>query len=78
MPKDALTGLECISFQMLIVFELHEIRLIAGRKYDNGIGINLFSFVHFPEQALWLQPDDHFCTEMLSLALADEARGPQN
>uniref|UniRef100_U5GT35 Uncharacterized protein n=1 Tax=Populus trichocarpa TaxID=3694 RepID=U5GT35_POPTR len=25
-------------------------------------------------QALWLKPDDQFCTEMLSLALVDEGR----
>jgi len=25
-------------------------------------------------QALWLKPDDQFCTEMLSVALVDECR----
>lgn len=25
-------------------------------------------------QALWLKPDDQFCTEMLSMALLDECR----
>lgn len=36
--------------------------------------IVLFSSI----QALWLKPDDQFCTEMLTKALEDESRGPSN
>lgn len=45
-------------------------------KENVNIWSNSFtsSFVPFPKQALWFKPDDQFCTEMLTLALADESR----
>nr|GMD47064.1 anaphase-promoting complex subunit 6 [Ipomoea batatas]GMD48361.1 anaphase-promoting complex subunit 6 [Ipomoea batatas] len=30
--------------------------------------------ITYYHKALWLKPDDKFCTEMLTLALADECR----
>ncbi|KAK9204196.1 hypothetical protein WN943_014454 [Citrus x changshan-huyou] len=53
----------------------------TARVYDNEfvssgslVQDNFSAAITYYHKALWLKPDDQFCTEMLSLALVDEGR----
>ncbi|KMZ72374.1 hypothetical protein ZOSMA_166G00750 [Zostera marina] len=47
----------------------------AGLAYTYHLQDNFDSAITYYHKALWLNPDDQFCTEMLTLALTDEANG---
>ncbi|KAK9204188.1 hypothetical protein WN943_014446 [Citrus x changshan-huyou] len=46
----------------------------AGLAYTYHLQDNFSAAITYYHKALWLKPDDLFCTEMLSLALVDEGR----
>ncbi|KAH9779061.1 Anaphase-promoting complex subunit 6 [Citrus sinensis] len=46
----------------------------AGLAYTYHLQDNFSAAITYYHKALWLKPDDQFCTEMLSLALVDEGR----
>ncbi|KAH9779059.1 Anaphase-promoting complex subunit 6 [Citrus sinensis] len=60
---------------------LHPCIQKTARVYDNEfvssgslVQDNFSAAITYYHKALWLKPDDQFCTEMLSLALVDEGR----
>ncbi|BFG29017.1 hypothetical protein CerSpe_152910 [Prunus speciosa] len=70
---------EAISYyEKALPLSTRSVSTYAGLAYAYHLQDNFTAAITYYHKALWLQPDDHFCTEMLSLALADEARGPQN
>ncbi|BBH01649.1 anaphase promoting complex 6 [Prunus dulcis] len=70
---------EAISYyEKALALSTRSVSTYAGLAYAYHLQDNFTAAITYYHKALWLQPDDHFCTEMLSLALADEARGPQN
>ncbi|KAH7544006.1 hypothetical protein JRO89_XS15G0085200 [Xanthoceras sorbifolium] len=46
----------------------------AGLAYTYHLQDNFSAAITYYHKALWLKPDDQFCTEMLSTALVDEGR----
>ncbi|KAK1583123.1 hypothetical protein Q3G72_021180 [Acer saccharum] len=46
----------------------------AGLAYTYHLQDNFSAAITYYHKALWLKPDDQFCTEMLSVALIDEGR----
>ncbi|KAI8001514.1 Anaphase-promoting complex subunit 6 [Camellia lanceoleosa] len=46
----------------------------VGLAYTYHLRDNFTTAITYYHKALWLKPDDQFCTEMLTLALADECR----
>ncbi|KAE8124690.1 hypothetical protein FH972_019555 [Carpinus fangiana] len=46
----------------------------SGLAYTYHLQDNFTAAIAYYHKALWLKPDDQFCTEMLSLALEDECR----
>ncbi|KAI9185441.1 hypothetical protein LWI28_007247 [Acer negundo] len=46
----------------------------AGLAYTYHLQDNFSAAITYYHKALWLKPDDQFCTEMLSVALGDEGR----
>ncbi|URE47480.1 Tetratricopeptide repeat [Musa troglodytarum] len=47
----------------------------AGLAYTYHLQDNFDAAITYYHKALWLDPNDQFCTEMLTLALEDDCRG---
>ncbi|XP_034679552.1 anaphase-promoting complex subunit 6 [Vitis riparia] len=66
---------EAISFyEKALTLSIRSLSTYAGLAYTYHLQDNFPAAITYYHKALWLKPDDQFCTEMLTLALVDEAR----
>ncbi|XP_048229016.1 anaphase-promoting complex subunit 6 isoform X2 [Ricinus communis] len=66
---------EAIScYERALAFSTRSLSTYAGLAYTYHLQDNFTAAITHYHKALWLKPDDQFCTEMLSLALVDEGR----
>ncbi|KAL6314790.1 hypothetical protein AAG906_027139 [Vitis piasezkii] len=66
---------EAISFyEKALTLSTRSLSTYAGLAYTYHLQDNFPAAITYYHKALWLKPDDQFCTEMLTLALVDEAR----
>lgn len=66
---------EAISFyDKALTLSTRSLSTYAGLAYTYHLQDNFPAAITYYHKALWLKPDDQFCTEMLTLALVDEAR----
>ncbi|KAH9723168.1 Anaphase-promoting complex subunit 6 [Citrus sinensis] len=66
---------EAIScYERALTLSNRSLSTYAGLAYTYHLQDNFSAAITYYHKALWLKPDDQFCTEMLSLALVDEGR----
>ncbi|XP_077227444.1 anaphase promoting complex 6 isoform X2 [Tasmannia lanceolata] len=66
---------EAISYyEKALALSTRSLSTYAGLAYTYHLQDNLSAAITCYHKALWLKADDQFCTEMLTLALVDEAR----
>ncbi|PON98465.1 N-terminal acetyltransferase A, auxiliary subunit [Trema orientale] len=66
---------EAISYyEKALALSTKSVSTYAGLAYTYHLQDNFTAAITYYHKALWLKPDDQFCTEMLSLALVDECR----
>lgn len=66
---------EAISYyEKALTLSTRSLSTYAGLAYTYHLQDNYSEAITYYHKALWLKPDDQFCTEMLTLALADESR----
>ncbi|KAA3467764.1 anaphase-promoting complex subunit 6 isoform X1 [Gossypium australe] len=66
---------EAIAFyEKALTLSTKSLSTYAGLAYTYHLQDNSTSAITYYHKALWLKPDDPFCTEMLNIALADECR----
>ncbi|OIW08211.1 hypothetical protein TanjilG_15172 [Lupinus angustifolius] len=65
---------EAISYYEKALTLSTSISTYAGLAYTYHLQDDFAKAITYYHKALWTKPDDQFCTEMLSLALVDEAR----
>ncbi|CAK7323094.1 unnamed protein product [Dovyalis caffra] len=66
---------EAIScYERALTLSPRSLSTYAGLAYTYHLQDNFTAAITYYHKALWLKPDDQFCTEMLSLALVDEGR----
>ncbi|XP_061983118.1 anaphase-promoting complex subunit 6-like [Populus nigra] len=66
---------EAISYyERALTLSPRSLSTYAGLAYTYHLQDNFTAAITCYHKALWLKPDDQFCTEMLSLALVDEGR----
>ncbi|KAK6946621.1 Tetratricopeptide repeat, partial [Dillenia turbinata] len=66
---------EAISFyEKALALSTRSLSTYAGLAYTYHLQNNFTAAITYYHRALWLKPDDQFCTEMLSVALMDEGR----
>lgn len=66
---------EAIScYERALTLSNRSLTTYAGLAYTYHLQDNFSAAITYYHKALWLKPDDQFCTEMLSLALVDEGR----
>ncbi|KAL0301258.1 UNVERIFIED_CONTAM: Anaphase-promoting complex subunit [Sesamum radiatum] len=63
-----------IYYEKALALSTRSLSTYAGLAYTYHLQVNFTSAITYYHKALWLKPDDQFCTEMLTLALADECR----
>ncbi|KAL0328411.1 UNVERIFIED_CONTAM: Anaphase-promoting complex subunit [Sesamum calycinum] len=63
-----------IYYEKALALSTRSLSTYAGLAYTYHLQDNFTSAITYYHKALWLKPDDQFCTEMLTLALADECR----
>ncbi|KAL0320599.1 UNVERIFIED_CONTAM: Anaphase-promoting complex subunit [Sesamum radiatum] len=63
-----------IYYEKALALSTRSLSTYAGLAYTYHLQDNFTSAITYYHKALWLKPDDQFCTEMLTLALADESR----
>ncbi|KAG8364851.1 hypothetical protein BUALT_Bualt18G0041500 [Buddleja alternifolia] len=61
-------------YEKALAISTRSLSTYAGLAYTFHLQDNFTSAITYYHKALWLKPDDQFCTEMLTLALADECR----
>ncbi|XP_050368000.1 anaphase-promoting complex subunit 6 [Argentina anserina] len=67
---------EAISYyEKALALSARSVSTYAGLAYAYHLQDNFTAAITYYHKALWIKPDDQFCTEMLSLALADECHG---
>ncbi|XP_057958484.1 anaphase-promoting complex subunit 6 isoform X2 [Malania oleifera] len=71
---------EAISYyEKALALSTKSLSTYAGLAYTYHLQDNFTAAITYYHKALWLKPEDQFCTEMLTLALVDEARcGPES
>ncbi|XP_039126591.1 anaphase-promoting complex subunit 6 [Dioscorea cayenensis subsp. rotundata] len=62
-------------YEKALTFSTQSLSTFAGLAYTYHLQGNFDAAIAHYHKALWLKPDDLFCTEMLSLALEDDCRG---
>lgn len=66
---------EAIScYERALTLSTRSLSTYAGLAYTYHLQDNFTAAITYYHKALWLKPDDQFCTEMLSLAIVDEGR----
>ncbi|XP_042494748.1 anaphase-promoting complex subunit 6 [Macadamia integrifolia] len=66
---------EAIShYEKALALSTKSLSTYAGLAYTYHLQNNFNHAITYYHKALWLQPDDQFCTEMLTLALVDGCR----
>ncbi|XP_010274424.1 PREDICTED: anaphase-promoting complex subunit 6 [Nelumbo nucifera] len=66
---------EAISYyEKALALSTRSLSTYAGLAYTYHLQDNFNAAITYYHKALWLKPDDQFCTEMLTLALVDECR----
>ncbi|KAF5728257.1 anaphase-promoting complex subunit 6 [Tripterygium wilfordii] len=63
-----------LCYERALALSTRSLSTYAGLAYTYHLQDNFTAAVTYYHKALWLKPDDQFCTEMLSIALVDEAR----
>ncbi|CAL5405953.1 unnamed protein product [Camellia sinensis] len=61
-------------YERALALSTRSLSTYAGLAYTYHLQDNFTTAITYYHKALWLKPDDQFCTEMLTLALADECR----
>ncbi|KAL7186188.1 hypothetical protein ACSBR2_028024 [Camellia fascicularis] len=61
-------------YEKALALSTRSLSTYAGLAYTYHLQENFTTAITYYHKALWLKPDDQFCTEMLTLALADECR----
>ncbi|CAA7402376.1 unnamed protein product [Spirodela intermedia] len=70
---------EAITFyEKALALSTRSLSTYAGLAYTYHLQDDLDAAINCYHKALWLKPDDQFCTEMLTKALEDESRGSSN
>ncbi|XP_058078936.1 anaphase-promoting complex subunit 6-like [Magnolia sinica] len=59
-------------YEKALALSTRSLSTYAGLAYTHHLQDNFNSAITYYHKALWLKPDDQFCTEMLTLALVDE------
>ncbi|KAJ4980598.1 hypothetical protein NE237_031435 [Protea cynaroides] len=62
------------NYEKALALSTKSVSTYAGLAYTYHLQDNFNAAITYYHKALWLQPDDQFCTEMLTLALVDECR----
>ncbi|KAF8413721.1 hypothetical protein HHK36_001714 [Tetracentron sinense] len=66
---------EAISYyEKALALSTRSLSTYAGLAYTYHLQDNFNAAIAYYHKALWLKPDDQFCTEMLTMALMDECR----
>ncbi|KDP30666.1 hypothetical protein JCGZ_16222 [Jatropha curcas] len=66
---------EAIScYERALTLSTRSLSTYAGLAYTFHLQDNFTAAISYYHKALWLKPDDQFCTDMLSLAVVDEGR----
>ncbi|KAG9447859.1 hypothetical protein H6P81_013987 [Aristolochia fimbriata] len=66
---------EAIKFyEKALTLSTGSVSTYAGLAYTYHLQDNFEAAITYYHKALWLKPDDQFCTEMLTVALEDECR----
>ncbi|XP_075488140.1 anaphase-promoting complex subunit 6 [Primulina tabacum] len=63
-----------IYYDKALAISTRSLSTYAGLAYTYHLQDNFTSAIAYYHKALWLKPDDQFCTEMLTMALVDECR----
>ncbi|XP_052171556.1 anaphase-promoting complex subunit 6-like [Diospyros lotus] len=61
-------------YEKALAISTRSLSTYAGLAYTITLQDNFTAAITYYHKALWLKPYDQFCTEMLTLALADECR----
>ncbi|XP_052179246.1 anaphase-promoting complex subunit 6 [Diospyros lotus] len=61
-------------YEKALAISTRSLSTYAGLAYTYHLEDHFTAAITYYHKALWLKPDDQFCTEMLTLALADECR----
>ncbi|KAF2314404.1 hypothetical protein GH714_026063 [Hevea brasiliensis] len=61
-------------YERALTLSTRSLSTYAGLAYTYHLQDNFTAAITHYHKALWLKPDDQFCTEMLSLAIIDEGR----
>ncbi|XP_019187177.1 PREDICTED: anaphase-promoting complex subunit 6 [Ipomoea nil] len=61
-------------YEKALALSTRSLSTYAGLAYTYHLQEKFSAAITYYHKALWLEPDDKFCTEMLTLALADECR----
>ncbi|XP_058203751.1 anaphase-promoting complex subunit 6-like isoform X1 [Rhododendron vialii] len=74
-PMSAMRYHEAITYyEKVLALSTRSLSTYAGLAYPYHLQDNFTATIIYYHKALWLKPDDQFCTEMLTLALVDECR----
>lgn len=60
-------------YEKALALSSRSLSTYAGLAYTYHLQANFTAAITYYHKALWLKPDDQFCTEMLTVALMDEA-----
>ncbi|XP_073124577.1 anaphase-promoting complex subunit 6 [Henckelia pumila] len=63
-----------IYYDKALAISTRSLSTYAGLAYTYHLQDNFTAAITYYHKALWLKPDDQFCTEMLTMALVDECR----
>ncbi|PKU79234.1 anaphase-promoting complex subunit 6 isoform X1 [Dendrobium catenatum] len=63
------------NYEKALVLSTRSLSAFAGLAYTYHLMDNLDAAVTYYHKALWLKPEDQFCTEMLTMALEMQGRG---
>lgn len=63
-----------IYYDKALAISTRSLSTYAGLAYTYQLQDNFTAAITYYHKALWLKPDDQFCTEMLTMALVDECR----
>ncbi|XAR68265.1 hypothetical protein NMG60_11003338 [Bertholletia excelsa] len=61
-------------YEKALALSTRSLSTYAGLAYTYHLQDNFTAAIRYYHKALWLKPDDQFCTEMLTLAIVDESR----
>ncbi|KAJ6845057.1 anaphase-promoting complex subunit 6 [Iris pallida] len=62
------------NYEKALALSARSLSTFAGLAYTYHLMDNFDGAITYYHKALWLKPDDQFCTEMLTLALEEESR----